>query len=93
MTPISKTLLAVVAVVGITFTAGSARAADAGFPRPAGLDDSVVVAPPFDSRYLLVVTREMRDSSDPAMVVCFAPLTLTVDVALLPFEVALGFLN
>ena len=99
MTRTSK-LLAVVTVLVAALTAGSARAgAPDPYPIPyaypeAAADDQVSAARPYDPQYLFVVTREMRDSSgDPAMVVCLAPLTLTVDVFLLPIEALLGFLG
>ena len=49
---------------------------------------------PFDPQYVFAVTRELRDSSaSPEAVVCGAPLTMVVDIAVLPFALALGFMD
>ena len=46
---------------------------------------------PYNTDYLFAATRELRDSSDcRTLVVALSPLTVALDIALLPFEVVLG---
>ena len=90
MTHTLKKYLAMAAVM-IALTSGAARAVEDDTPRRA--DDRPLWSQPYDSGYLFAVTRDMRDGGgSPAMVACLAPLTLVVDVFLLPIEAVLGVL-
>jgi hypothetical protein len=48
----------------------------------------------YNSDYVFAATRELHDSSDcRTLVAALSPLTVALDVALLPFEVFLGFVD
>jgi hypothetical protein len=92
MTRKSTTGLLIAAITVVALATDGARSAAQPPPPEVTAEYQVEPRPRFDPRYLFAVTREMRDSSgDPAMVACLAPLTLVVDVFLLPVEAALGF--
>jgi hypothetical protein len=97
MTHRSRTwqLIAVATVAALVTGASGAVADYMPMPPRAAVEEQVDQGPPpYNRDYLLAVTREMRDSSgNPAMIACLAPLTLLVDVFLLPVEAALGFLE
>ena len=93
MMPKLKQLVTVAAVVTV-LALNVAGATEEGPPRRAMDDAQMNRDRPFNSEYLFAVTRDARDSGgSPAMVACLAPLTLVVDLFLLPIEAVLGVLG
>lgn len=74
----------------------TASAHEVGAPRAPTPERTMIVRDSYsyNTDYLFAVTREVRGATEsPALVVCFAPLTFALDVALFPFEALLGLLG
>lgn len=81
---------------GLIVATTSAASAGSSYDRNGFLITSAPTKPnkvAFDPSYIFPVTQvTMRDVQEPAAVMALAPLTVAVDVALLPFGVLLGFI-
>jgi len=78
----------VLALIVVTFRSSPALADDStARSTSCGCDPDC-----YSTDYLFAATRELRDSTgSPTLVTVLSPLTIAVDIGLLPFEVFLGF--
>jgi hypothetical protein len=88
----SRSLWAVVAVFCLLLQLRTAPDAMAAGSEPHKECWLARVFADYNSGYVFAVTRELQAAVDsPAKIACLSPVTIVADLALLPFELTLGF--